>query len=33
MFVGAVLIHGGRKILHSNNYRFDCVFVLEYYSN
>ena len=26
-------LHGGRKILLSNNYRFDCVFVLEYYSN
>ena len=26
-------LHGGRKILHSNNYRFDCEFVLEYYSN
>ena len=26
-------LHGERKILHSNNYRFDCVFVLEYYSN
>ena len=26
-------LHGGRKILHSNNYRLDCVFVLEYYSN
>ena len=26
-------LHGGRKILHSNNYMFDCEFVLEYYSN
>ena len=26
-------LHGGRKILHSNNYRFVCEFVLEYYSN
>ena len=26
-------LHGRRKILHSNNYRFDCEFVLEYYSN
>ena len=26
-------LHGGRKILHSNNYRFDIVFVLEHYSN
>ena len=26
-------LHGERKILHSNNYKFDCEFVLEYYSN
>ena len=32
-YVRRSCLHGGRKILHSNNYRFDCVFVLEYYSN